>query len=181
MKRLIPFLFAINTLVLLFSFGGCGGGGGGSGSGFIGAAETSISASPSAIDTGDRTEITVHISQVNKNGIALKLRYPPSLQYVVDSSLLIVNSSEVEIAPTVHNTKDSKTYLVYYIPQSNFGTDGKDEGDVTVFLEGASAASEAKVEVDADVDDPLISNDSEFNIDEPEFAAEDEATLEIQG
>lgn len=156
---------------------GCDSGGNDEGSGFVGAAIVRISTSPSTIDTGDRTEVKVDITDVNPNGIILKIRYPEDLSYVLDSAELTIGDDETSLTPALSQSDGDRKYLVFFLPQDSFGKD--EAGIVTVQLEAGSDISDERVEVDADVDDPLINNDVEFNIDEPEFAAEDEAAISV--
>jgi hypothetical protein len=158
---------------------GCGGGG--SDEDFVGAAIVSITGTPSRIDTGDRTQIAVQIHDVHPNGISLKLRFPDGLRFVHGSGLLTVSGEGVEVIPTV-NTRDEneRVYVVFYLPQSDFGDKGNKSGVLTLELEGTAAIREGKVEVDADVDDPHINNDVEFDINNPEFSAEDETGITVE-
>ena len=171
----------VSALVLFAFLPACSGGGGGGGSGFVGAANVSIDVSPGSIDTGDRSEVRVQISDVHPNGIILKIRFPTALTYVLNSAVLEVSGDEVDISPAVSQTDNNDNYLVFFLPQDSFGSEGEESGTVVVQLEGAEDTSSGKVEVDADVDDPLINNDVEFNISEPEFAAEDERSIEVNG
>lgn len=169
-----------SLLILSLSFltASCGGGGGG-GSDFVGAATVNISASPTRIDTADRTEITVNISEINENGIALKIRSPEGLQYVPDSAILIEQGSSIDVSPTVNTSANGKRYLVFYITRDILGKDA--QGTLSLFLVGRTETESGKVEVDADVDDPLIGNDVEFDVNSPAFAAADEVSVEVQG
>jgi hypothetical protein len=48
-------------------------------------------------------------------------------------------------------------------------------------LEGTAAVSSGKLEVDADRDDPLIANNVEFDINSPEFSAQDYVDISVTG
>ncbi len=158
----------------------CGGGGGGGDSdSFVGAANVSIRVNPSDIDTGDRMLVSMDISEVHPIGIILKVRYPRCLSYVLNSATLTVDESEVDIGPAVNSADDRVNYLVFFLSQSSFNADRK--GKISFQLEGNARVSEGQVEVDADVDDPLIDNTVEFDIENPEFGAEDSAMVEVRG
>ncbi|MBN8550005.1 MAG: hypothetical protein J0M12_11875 [Deltaproteobacteria bacterium] len=166
-------------LICATSIIGCGGGGGGGGSGdgFVGAADSSIEVSPSSIDTGDRTQVTISLSSIHDNGIVLKVRYPKGLAYVPSSAFLNVNNKQVDIGPQKNQTKETYTYLVFFLTADQFGTDG--EGEVIFELVGNSAVEEGLVEVDADVNDPLTDDGTEFNVNKPEFGTEESADISV--
>jgi len=174
LKLQIAALFSLS--ISLFA---CGGGGDSSSGDFIGAADVSITVSPNQIDTGDRAQVSVDISNVHPNGIALKIRFPKTLKYVPDSAQLEVSGDKLDLAPTVNDSDNDRVYLVFYLKQNKFGTDGENSGTLTLQIEGLDTLADGKVEVDPDVDDPLISNDTEFNISDPQFTAEDEASLSV--
>ena len=163
--------------VALLAFAiGCGGS---SGSDFLGAATISIRVVPSVIDTGDRVRVIITIDDVNENGIALKVRAPMQLDYVPDSSTLDTDGSDDPLPEPQMFTIDDDNYLIYYLAQSLFGDDGFRSGILVFEFEANNETEEALVEADADVDDPLISNATEFNPDNPEFSAEDFAVVII--
>lgn len=163
----------IPTLVLC----GCDSGGGGGGDTFVGAAELQLNASPSEIDTGDRTEVSIELSNVHENGILLKIRYPKGLSYVPGSALLLVDNQEIDIGPQKNVTKDNVTYLVYFLTAGQFGEEG--EGTVVFQLTGNSAITDGLIEADADVNDALVNDDKEFNVNEPEFGTEAQADISV--
>lgn len=156
----------------------CGGGGGG-GEDFVGAAVVRLQISPTSIDTADRMLLKVDVREVNENGIALKFKFPVGLKYVTSSSTLSYDDVVIDISPAVNDAKDNFRYLVYYISQSSFSKNKT--GTVELFLEGVTRVIDGDVEVDADVDNPLQPNDSEFNVNNPEFAAEDSITVNVEG
>lgn len=156
---------------------GCGGGGGGGGDDFIGAAQLSMTASPRRIDTGDRTEVRIDISRLHPNGIALKIRFPAGLDYVTSSSVLEVDDTDIDVTPSINQEKASDVYLVYYISPEQIEEEAT--GVLLFELEGKKELKEGSIEVDADVDDPEIDNATEFDIDKPQFGAEQEVTIEV--
>jgi hypothetical protein len=169
----------------LIAFAAACGGGGGGGDDFVGAATVGITLQPSSIDSGDRTQVTVDIGDVHDNGIALKIRFPNGLRYVPSSASLLVDEQQTKLTPTVNALAEDENsiYLVFYLSQSLFSSSGDEYngqvGTLRLQLEGRKAVKDGTVEVDADVDDPQESNDSEFSISTPEFAAEDEASIEV--
>ena len=157
----------------------CGGGGGGGGDDFIGAAQVFIDVNPSTIDVGDRARVTTDISEVHQNGISLKFKYSSALTYVASSSFLKANGEEIDVSPYENQSDGNNIYLVFYFSPEDFGEDL--EGKLTFELEAVDELENGKVEVDADVDDPDIDNRNEFNINSPEFAAEDGDFIEVVG
>lgn len=171
------FVAAIFLFVLPFFMAGCGGGGGGSS--FVGAAIITIDATPSRIDVGDRTQITIRISDVHPDGIALKIRFPSDLNYVANTSILNVDDDEIDTGPTVNETVNSVTYLVYYFPQRLFGNDNL--GTLQLELVANDSVESDRIEVDADVDDPDQSNQTEFDPENPRFEDDDSTRIEVTG
>ena len=166
-------LILMAASLALFSCGG----GGGSDTSFIGAARVSLQVEPTKIDPGDRMQVRVAIEEVHENGIALKIRFPEGLAYVLNSSFLTVNGNESDESPEFNVSDSNDNFLVYFLPQDIFGS--KDSGELVFELEGTSEVSTGKVEVDADVDDPLVANGEEFLVDTPEFGAEDSVDVEV--
>ncbi len=166
---------------------GCGGGGGGSGSGdsFFGAANVDVRVSPSKIDSGDRTQVQIELSDVHENGIAVKIRFPSGLRYVPGSSFLMIDSREIDVDPTVVITDPSEdlSYIVTYLTQNQFRRSNQEyngeSGTLLLQLEGRKSVIDGEVEVDPDVDDPAEDNSLEFDISNPEFVAESSASIEV--
>ena len=171
---LLVALLAIAPLPML----ACGGGGGGGGS-FIGAAIVTIGVSPGNIDRGDRTQVRIDVEQPHPDGILLKVRYPSDLTFVPNSANLTVNGDDTRITPAINQSSGNDVYLVFFLSNEQFGED--ERGYIELELEAIESNKDAQIEVDADVDDPLIDNPGEFSIDNPEFEAEDADRIEISG
>lgn len=174
--------FAVAACTALTS---CGGGGGSSDS-FVGAADVSISTTPTTIDSGDRTEVSISLWNVHENGIMLKIRFPEGLKYVSSSAFLLTDNDDVDLSPTINDAaSDGDKYLVFFLSQSLFKQSGQDYngegGTVALQLEGISAVTNGLIEVDPDVDDPQQSNDVEFDIENPEFNAQAETSITVIG
>lgn len=165
----------------------CGGGGGGSGGSdsFFGAANVDVRVSPSKIDSGDRTQVQIELSDVHENGIAVKIRFPSGLRYVPGSSFLLIDSKEIDVDPTAVQTDDAEdlSYVVTYLSQNQFRRSSQEyngeSGTLIIQLEGRKAVVDGEVEVDPDVDDPAEDNSIEFDISNPEFVAESSASIEV--
>ncbi len=165
---------------------GCGGGGGGSGSGdFVGAANVDVRCAPGRIDSGDRTQVYIELSNVHKNGIAVKVRFPSGLKYIPSSSFLMVGERELDVSPTVNLTSDEDdvTYIVFYLSQAQFRRSNQEysgeSATLLVQLEGRKTVVDGEIEVDPDVDDPAEDNATEFDLANPEFIAESSASISV--
>ena len=164
--------FAILALTALLP--ACGGGGGGDD--FVGAGNVSIRVSPGTIDVGDRLQVTIEVTEVNEDGVILKFQYPRGLSYVPNSAFLIVDGEELDVGPTINQSIDDETFLVFFFSNEIFGDN--DRGDLEFQLRGDDEA-DGEIGVDIDVDNPLVGNDIEFQITAPEFQAEDKVTVEV--
>lgn len=173
-----------HLLVLSTLLAGCGGGGSDGGDGQFQAANVGVSVSPSSIDTGDRTEVRVSVSEVTTDGIILKIRFPAELSYVLGSSFLKVDNREEgdrDITPAyyVPGEAGGATFLVFTFTLTDFGANNS--GEVVFQLRGDEATEDesslAAVEVDADFlgTDPLT---EELAI--SEFSSEDEADITVE-
>ena len=165
---------------------GCGGGGGSDGSDpFFGAANVEVRVAPSRIDSGDRTQVQIELSDVHENGIAVKVRFPSGLRYVPGSSFLLVESKEIDVDPTIVQTAEAEdlSYVVTYLSQNQFRRSNQEyngePGTLLFQLEGRKTVVNGQVEVDPDVDDPEEDNATEFDIANPEFVAESAASIEV--
>ncbi len=171
-----------SLLIIGLTLSGCGGGGGGGGDDFE-AASVSVSVSPSSIDTGDRAEVRVQVSDVTPDGIILKIRFPAELSYVTGTSFLQVASDQEEdrdIDPVYYVPGDTEdaSFLVFTFTLSDFGQDNS--GEVVFQLRGDAPTSNDSLEgVDVDADfrgtEELT---QEFAT--GEFSAEDHTDLRVE-
>ena len=152
----------------------CGGGGGG---GIVGAANISLTVEPRSLDTGDHAQVDVEISEVNDDGIALKIKYPKGLSYFPDSAFLDVGDNRRNLTPTNNVTVDDDIYLVFYLSKSWFG-DGN-HGTLTLQLVAEDSVPNGTVQVDADVNDPAVSDATEFDSHNPAFTEQYEVDVEV--
>jgi hypothetical protein len=180
-SKLILSATSILCLVAL----GCGGGGGGGADEFVGAARVSVRCSPKEIDSGDRTQVSISLSQVHESGIAVKIRFPTGLNYVTGSSFLVVGEKESDVSPTVKATSDTEDlkYVVFYLSQDQFSRSSQayagESGTLLIQLEGQKTVTDGEIEVDPDVDDPAEDNSIEFDINSPEFISEASASITV--
>ncbi len=155
----------------------CGGGGGGnSGSGAPDAAKVELTLDPHRTDTGERVSVSTRISDINPLGIILKYRFPKGLQYIRNSASLSVGLHGYDSGPLISVEEGDLAYLVFFFSPESFR--GMPAATLTFSLNAAAAASGA-VEVDADVDDPAIRDEKEFDPANPKFSEEDSEWIEV--
>ncbi|HMO02321.1 MAG TPA: hypothetical protein PKD37_06295 [Oligoflexia bacterium] len=170
-------IFAI-FLVALLTQESCGGGKGDSN--FVGAALVYINAEPRTIDRGDRTRVTINIEQVHPNGILLKLKYPTGLGYVAKSARIGERLEQLKaINPAFNLSDEVHKFTVFTISRSALGE--KNKGLLRLELTGLSRLDKGVVAVDADVNDPKINDEVEFDINDPQFEPEDLVEITVRG
>ncbi len=101
MRTRISLIIAILTLfcvflLLIFPLG-CGGGGGSDFS--YSGASIHLDVSPTKIETGGRLQVSVSLSDVNEDGVMLKVRFPKNFEYVLNSSSLLIDKYSHDISP----------------------------------------------------------------------------------
>jgi hypothetical protein len=180
-----PFSIVVGPLYIAlcaFVFGvclavsGCGGGGG---DGFAGSGRVDMSLEPRRIDVGDRTRIVVQISEVNRDGVLIKLHFPDALSYVGNTASLTVDGVEGVIEPDVDVIGDNQDrYIVFFFSQADFGNNQR--GTLVLELQADASVIKGRVEVDIDVDDPDINNLFEFSVDDPRFQVDDSEDIEVE-
>ena len=175
-KKVVSIFICTALISLSFFISACGGGGGDGEQ--TGAAKVFIEVNPSLIDTGDRTLVKTRIESLHKDGILLKFFYPEGLDYVLDSATLEINGKEVSVFPAFNGLDERGIYLVFFLGEEEFGS--KTQGILRFELEASDSVNDGEVSVDADVDDRLISNDEEFDVNNPEFEPEDGAAIDVR-
>jgi hypothetical protein len=139
--------------------------------------QAKVRAEPDAIDSGDRMDVEVEISDITVDRFAIKIRFPTGLSYVGDTSFYELNNTLVDTGPTTNVSDSSYNYLVYYTTRSNFGS--QEKGSLWIVLEGVSDVSDGYVEVDIDIDNPDTSNSTEFDVSAPKFDAQSDARVQV--
>lgn len=169
----ISLLFLVLNALLLSSCGSSGGSGGF----FAGAGFVTVDASPKRVDTGNRMQLRSEIGDTHPDGVALKVRYPRSLSYVLETAELSVDGAKKMVFPAVDIDTGSEMFLVFFFKQSEFGKNNY--GQLTFELRANSALSSGRIEVDLDVDDIFVDNRVEFDPSNPEFTAIDSVGITI--
>ena len=142
-------------------------------------AELSLQVSPKDLDTGDRLTVEIEIDSIANGSAAVKARMPVGLQYVAKSAKLQIGDGFIKFEPTTTAADAQYRYLVFYVGTSTLAPE--DHGTITFILSAAAPVDEGEVEVDADVDDPAISNSKEFKIADPKFDPQDGVTIRVRG
>lgn len=177
--RFFAAVFLASVSLVLSSCGGGGGGGGGDEGNEDLAANVSLSVSPTTLDTGDRTTVEILIENFNEDGAAIKVRFPIGARYIIGTSELVFDDRTTDVAPTSNVSDDEEfSYLVYYFRKS---TIGDERVTLRLKLLGVGVVEDGLVEVDADLDDPQIDNQSEFDVAAPNFAAQSSDGIVIAG
>lgn len=173
--------------LLLACLIGCGGGSSNSSFGGGGAALVAITTNPSKIDVQDRTMVKITLKEVNRNGIAVKVRFSNKLEYAPNTSFLRVSGEDKKLEPDFNLRDGNRRYLVFFLKRSFFGevpqsddiTTVSEDGELRFELTGKERLQNSKIEVDVDVDDPTIPNKDEFSADNPGFQSEAEASISV--
>jgi hypothetical protein len=170
-----------NILILLISFCliSCGGGGGGSDPNEPATepAFTNLVVQPTALDAGDKINITIYLQEINKDGIVVKIRVPSSVLYFNDTGFLNVDGNQQNIDPEFYQSANNFNYLVYVLSRDQFGE--SNEGTVTVQFQASAAVAAGAVAVDVDFKDTSLSNAEQFDIDNPRFSAQDTVDIVV--
>ncbi len=178
--KLIP---AFCCLLLVVSLASCGLGGGGGGSEpeiNIKGAEVSIDADPRTIGIGDRINVSVKISEVDQNGVIVKIRYDKNLRLVAESAYLTINGDETVAADPFEDSvgTDELRYAGYYFSRDSFDDDRS--GELSFQLRAQTGPAEGDLEVDSDIRNPDKDPDDQFSARRSFFSAEDSISFEIE-
>ncbi len=161
----------------------CGGGGGGGGSdaesNYPGYVEFQVERD--SLDSGDLTDITATVTDVNRNGVFLKFHYPSSLAYRSGSAIMHSGDEDswVMTSPFDSATIGSDKYLVFRV--SRPPEDQTNRVSVGFTLRAVSGDPSAYVEVELDNNDPTMPDNLEFNDSDPQFSSDDRWNIDIAG
>jgi len=161
-----PYLILVSFILLL----GCGGGGGSTLP--EGPAKVAVTVDPKNIDTGDRTQVTVNISNFKVEGVILKVKFPIALSYVLFSSFIEISGDLIDASPTVTESDTTDTYLVYELSKEELGIGPTTKFSLIFELDGDEDVADGTVGIDADLD-----VGEAFDITKPQFDAISEADL----
>ena len=160
--------------LFLLQLNACGGGGGGGSS--SSPAQGSVRASPSSIDSGDTTTVTVDIREVDQTFI-LKVRYPSGLSFVQSSAMMELSDTDgiFSHSPAEFNS-DESTYLIFFLNPNQFSSDGR--GKLSFNLIGDETTS-GQIGIDMDVENPDVDNSFEFSVANPNFTLISDTSIRV--
>lgn len=166
----IPILRLILCLTVL-TLPTCGGGRGGGGQNGGNVADVSLRVAPDTIDTGDRTKVTIRLTNIESEGVPallIKILHPSALSFLGDTVLLSRNNLEDAAIAPILASADEAGYVVIYITRPTIGEDNR-EATLTFTMQGIESVNNGEVSVDVDVIDtdtrPL------FRVSNPQFLA----------
>ena len=172
-------LLGLVTMVVACGFGGGGGGGSDSDEVNVIPAQVGLNVSPRRLDTGDKTKITVFLTNLNEGGVQLKIRVPTNLDYVRSSSRIKINGEYESLDPNVVTSSTDKTYIVYFLSGNLLGDDNY--GELELVLLGSGGVSSGTVELDADLDRPSLPTSERFAVASPQFEATESVGITVDG
>jgi hypothetical protein len=182
-KTAIGLITTCITALTVASCGGGGGGGGGgssSGDGSNDPGYTTFQLERDSLDTGDITNASVTVYDINPQGVVLKFYYPLSLRFLPNSAFIYTGNSETPEAVTpIGATTEEGRYLVFFLSPAPDGE--PNQRTVQINLKAVSGDQEAFLEIDLDNNDPTIPDSYEFNAGKPNFTAIDRFNVDIGG
>lgn len=168
--------FVFSSLLFVLFFVGCGGGGGGGGN-TSNPEMIDLELAPSRIDSGEITSVSVRVRGTSDRFV-LKFSYPRGLRYEDFSSQVNYrDGSTLPLDPTEYRAETVR-YLVFFLSREVFDENG--DGTISFRLRGESQAS-GEVSLDADQNDPNVSDSGEFSAANPLFTAEKSRNIEVVG
>jgi hypothetical protein len=161
----------------------CGGGGGGGGSEAEGnyPGYTEFHVERDSLDSGDLTDVTVTVFDINRNGVFLKFHYPSSLAYRSGSAIMHTGDADswTTTSPFDATSTGSDKYLVFTVfPPPD---DQTNRVSIGFTLRAVSGDPSAYVEVELDNNDPALPDNEEFNDSYPQFSSDDRWNISIAG
>lgn len=176
LKRL---LIPVAIGLTIASCGGGGGGGGEAESNYPGYVEFHVERD--SLDSGDLTDITATVLDINRDGVFLKFHYPASLAYRSGSAIMHSGDAEswTTVTPFDAATVGTDKYLVFRV--SRPPEDDNNQVSIGFTLRAVSGDPSAYVEVELDNNDPSIPDELEFNDSYPQFSSDDRWNISISG
>jgi hypothetical protein len=188
--RFVPpkILIPLSTAILVAAATACGMGGGGGGGGSSSDTANSnyegwidFQLEKDSLDSGDLTQVSLTVYDMNPNGVILKFHYPEALRLVRGSGVLYVGNDgySQQIFADAEESVDGSRYLAYFL----FPKDMEDGNQQTVQFDLKAIAPDASayLEVDLDNNDPNIPDRKEFSAEDPQFTNIDRFNVSIVG
>jgi len=183
LEKLKRILAPVAIGLTIASCGGVGGGGGGGGgnaeSNYPGYVEFHVERD--SLDSGDLTDITATVMDVNRDGVFLKFHYPSSLAYRSGSAIMHSGDEDswTTTSPFDAASDGADKYLVFRV--SPPPEDQTNRVSIGFTLRAVSGDPSAYVEVELDNNDPSLPDNMEFNDSYPQFSSDDRWNISIAG
>lgn len=180
LEKLKRLLIPIAIGLTIASCGGGGGGGGGEAeSNYPGYVEFHVERD--SLDSGDLTDITTTVFDINSDGVFLKFHYPASLAYRSGSAIMHSGDAEswTTVTPFDAASDGTNKYLVFRV--SRPPEDESNHVSIGFTLRAVAGDPSAYVEVELDNNDPSLPDELEFNDSYPQFSSDDRWNISIAG
>lgn len=181
-RTLVRSLILTAAVIAVASCGvGGGGGGGGSDSSENYPGYTDFQVERDSLDSGDLTDVTLTVYDINPNGIFVKFHYPASLRFIAGSAMSYSGDAQTwqTTAPLAATTIGTEKYLVFTVFPPP--TDQTNRVTLSFTMKAVSGDPSAYLEVDLDNNDPNIPDNLEFNSNDPQFSSDDRWNISIGG
>jgi hypothetical protein len=159
----------------------CGGGGGGGDAGDNYPGYTEFHVERDSLDSGDLTDVSLTVHEINPDGVFVKLHYPASLKYQ-NGSAMVYSGDAVEwvaTAPFDSASNGNNKYLVFRVSRPPENQTNRVAIGLT--MRAVSGDPSAYIEVDLDNNDPTLPDDQEFDDANPQFSSDDRWNISIAG
>lgn len=180
-RTLVRSLILTAAVIAVASCGVGGGGGGGDDTSDNYPGYTDFQLERDSLDSGDLTDTTLTVYDINPNGIFVKFHYPASLRFVAGSAMSYSGDSQKwqATAPLTATTIGTDKYLVFTVfpPPA----DETNRVALSFTLKAVSGDPSAYLEVDLDNNDPNVPDNLEFNSSDPQFYSDDRWNISIGG
>jgi hypothetical protein len=179
LEKIKQLLIPVAISLTIASCGGGGGGGGDAESNYTGYVEFQVERD--SLDSGDLTDITATVTDINRDGVFLKFHYPASLAYRSGSAIIHSGDegSWTTTSPFDAATNGTDKYLVFRVSRPL--EDQSNRVSIGFTLRAVSGDPSAYVEVELDNNDPSLPDNLEFNDSSPQFSSDDRWNISIAG
>lgn len=181
-ERIRRLLIPVTIGLAVASCGGIGGGGGGGGSeGDNYPGYTELQVERDSLDSGDLTDVTLTVYDINPNGVFVKFHYPASLKYQAGSLMSYSGDADSWVTTTPFDsvTVGTDKYLVLRVTRPP--EDESNRVAISLTLRAVSGDPSAYIEVDLDNNDLTIPDGQEFDNTNPQFSSDDRWNISIAG
>lgn len=180
-RTLVRSLILTAALVAAASCGVGGGGGGGSDSSQNYEGYTDFQLERDSLDSGDYTDVTLTVYDINQNGIFVKFHYPASLRFMAGSAMTYSGDADTwqKTSPLAATSTGTDKYLVFTV--SPPPADQTNRVTISFTMKAVSGDQSAYIEVDLDNNNPNVPDNLEYNANDPQFTSDDRWNISIGG